>query len=437
MRHLLGLILWLLPVLWQPAAAQWGDTLPVVVMNDRSVTLQQSLYPEYYRSHSARADMRWVQRRDSALVEFWNTHADSILTLLVRYGGIPWVETAFDIYLVRWYPSVGEAEPLIIPLGGMKHGALTEAAPSGSRLQFNIIFQLARRLLAQTVRPEEGIYLTIADHPLMQPGPRRRDNLALLLAVVTAQHILGLDSTIAAYQSAFWERHLPGKPLFDKYLLGQWILSEDRTLADWIAAEPPGSEFVRVSRPPRRRRVTTGPPPAFIEGIPPRGQFGFTTRLNRQNRLVVSAIDPTRVAYANGLREGDIILAVNGRRVRNARDLIEQILTTYESGGATLTVIRRDLTTYVVMEPVPEVWPDTAADTLRDWSTTTYPTEVFRVAESVILAEELDPDAYERTVDDDGLTYQVRYTHPEVLGESILVILAREDLAVLQVIREP
>ena len=72
-----------------------------------------------------------------------------------------------------------------------------------------------------------------------------------------------------------------------------------------------------------------------------------------------------------------------------------------------------------------------------DWSTTTYPPEVFRVADSVILAEGLDPDAYERTVDDDGLTYQVRYTHPEVLGESILVILAREDLAVLQVIREP
>ncbi|RME27596.1 MAG: hypothetical protein D6800_04850, partial [Candidatus Zixiibacteriota bacterium] len=46
------------------ANAQYESTLPQVTINDRAVNLQRSLYPDYYHSHSARSDMRWVRRHD-------------------------------------------------------------------------------------------------------------------------------------------------------------------------------------------------------------------------------------------------------------------------------------------------------------------------------------------------------------------------------------
>jgi len=48
---------------------------------------------------------------------------------------------------------------------------------------------------------------------------------------------------------------------------------------------------------------------------------------------------------------------VNGRRVRTAKDLIERVFETYDETGATLTVIRNDITTYVVLQPIPELAP--------------------------------------------------------------------------------
>lgn len=339
--------------------AQEPAEIPRVSINDRSVSLQQSIYPEHYRSYSVAGDMRWVQKNDTTLLFFWEEWGDDILASLQRMGGIPWVEESFDIYLLRFYPVVGEAEPLIIPLGGIKHNALTEAAPAGVGMKFNLIFQLARRLLAQAERPEREIFLNITDHPLMRTGSRRRDNLALLLTVVIAQDIIGIDSTFDTYQSAFWRRHLPGLPIFEKYLLGEWILSETHTLAEWVTAEPQSSQFVRSSRPPRLlRRSVIQRPQQFIEGLPAKGLFGFSVKRNQSNRLVVSEIDPTRVGYASGLREEDIILAVDGRRVKNHRKLIELIYETFEMEGTTLTILRNDRTTYVVLQPLPDLLPD-------------------------------------------------------------------------------
>ena len=137
-----------------PAFAQYGyDTynpIPKVNINDRSATLQGSLFPDYYKDHSVRSDIRWVQRNDSALTEFWRSNGSLILETLSTLSGISWHEEAFDIYFLRYYTDVGEGDPVIIPLGGIKQGPLTEAAPDGGRMQLNLIYQLSKRMLAQT-----------------------------------------------------------------------------------------------------------------------------------------------------------------------------------------------------------------------------------------------------------------------------------------------
>ena len=117
--------------------------VPEVRFNDRAVMFQASLYPDFYRTHSVRRDMRWVREQDTALMNFWDTRGDSVLWLLTQYSGLDWVEDKFDLFVLRYYPSFGGADPLVIPIGAMRQGPLAIAAPEGSLQQFNVIYQLA------------------------------------------------------------------------------------------------------------------------------------------------------------------------------------------------------------------------------------------------------------------------------------------------------
>ncbi|MBU0984023.1 MAG: hypothetical protein KKA42_09145 [candidate division Zixibacteria bacterium] len=329
------------------------DNLPLLHWNRSAVSLQTSLYPEFYKSNSAARDLRWVRDNDSALTAFWDLKGDSTLLILSELAGIDWVEQNLTVYLLRYYPSVGESDPLVIPLGGMRQGALNEAAPAGSKLQFNLILQLAKRMLAQAEMSDDGFARALVNHPLMQPGRYRRDNLALLLALVTSQQIIGLDSTFDAYQSAFWKQRTPGRAIMEQYQLSEWILSAQRPLAQWVIDEPMGSRLVNATRPPRRSgATTTRQHRTFIEDLPLKGQLGVSLRVNEANRLVVDKIDLLRLAYACGLREGDAIRAVDGIRVRNHKDFVEKALAGLDRGGATVTVVRDDQTETLLLQPL-------------------------------------------------------------------------------------
>jgi hypothetical protein len=328
-------------------------SIPEVRINDAAVSLQSSLYPDLYRSRSAARDIRWVARNDSQIVAFWEQNGDTILHILTELSGIEWREQAFDIYLVRYFPSLGSAEPLIIPVGGMKGASLIEAAPSGNRFILDLIYQLAHRMLAQAARPGDSVRLSIADHPLMRPGPYRRDNLAMLLALATCTNIIGMDSTMDAYNSAFWVRHLTGRRIFEEYLLNKWVLTPERTLADWISAEPYWSKLVVATRPPRlRQRPEKVKNQVYIEGLPLKGQLGFSVKIDEANYLTVDTIDVYRLAYACGLRAGDRIHSVEGYRVRTHRELVERILEYLDTGGATLQVLRNDRLETVLIRPI-------------------------------------------------------------------------------------
>lgn len=326
-------------------------SIPRVTMRDNAVSLQASLYQDHYRTHSAIDDLRWVQRNDSAMIAFWNERGADILRRLSQNAGIAWVEREFDIYLVRFYQTAGEGDPLILPLGGTRVGGLTEAPAHGARLQFGLIYQLARRMLAQVDRPG-GAHLSIASHPLMQPGPYRRDNLAMLLALVTAEQVIGLDSTFDAYQSAYWKHRHPGREIFEEYLLKEWILTSDQPLSTWVAREPYGSRLVIATRPPRLPRPGDGVARQRVEGLPIKGRLGFSVSVDDRNRLVVDKLDPNRLAFLSGLQEGDIIRQVDGARVSSQKQLVQRILEGLNGIGATLSILRDSQPMTVVIRPV-------------------------------------------------------------------------------------
>jgi len=333
--------------------------IPQVSINDNSVSLQASLFPNIYRERPAEIDIRWVKEHDSALVTFWKTKGDSTLHILTELSGIEWYESEFDLYLVRQYPSIGSSDPLILPIGGVQRGPLVEVAADGNRLILNLVYQLARRILSQTEKVNDPAYAALAEHPLMRPTPYRRDIMAMLLAVATCQNLIGADSTNEAYRSAFWKKQMPGRTVFETYLLNKWILAPDHTLADWILSEPRKSQLVSVTRPPRRRSPVARGTQIYVEGLPLKGKLGFSVKTDQSNRIIVDKIDTYRLAFASGLREADRIRKVDGQTVRSHRDLIVKILDSFENGGSTLQIVRGgDYIEVVIQSMMLPLWED-------------------------------------------------------------------------------
>ena len=327
--------------------------IPTVHLNSGAVAFQTSLFPEFYKTNSVRRDLRWVDEHDSLLIDFWQREGANTLLLLTRLSGLDWVEDQFDLYLLRYYPSFGGSDPLVIPVGGKRRGVLALAAPEGAVQELNLIYQLAHRMLAQAERSNDPFYRAVATHPLMQPSPYRRDNMAMLLALVTAQQVMGLDSTFDAYQSAFWKDQTPGRTIFEQYLLSEWILTEERPLSQWIIEEPPGSKLVAATRTPRRSASTTTiHNRTYVEGLPLKGELGFSVRLGDNNRLTIDKIDPARLAFACGLREGDQIRSVDGKRLRSQKQMIEYMLDGLDAGGATLNITREGQSETILLQPM-------------------------------------------------------------------------------------
>jgi hypothetical protein len=321
---------------------KYRSFIPEVHINDRSVALQAAVYPDLYNTRSAEADMKWVAESDSIARVFWKQKGDTVLHILTELAGIEWREAEFDIYLVRHFPTVGSPDPAIVPMGGIGSRGLLEEIPKDNRFILNIAFQLARRLLAQAERSAEPKAVALTQHPLMRPTPLRRDNLAMLLALVCCQNMLGYDKANEALESDFWDRHFPSKVIFKNYLMNKWIITPEKTLAAKILAEPKNSDLVDATRPPRpiRPPSSDGQPITQIAGISPTGKLGFSIRYETGNALVIDTIDGYRLAYANGLRAGDQIKRVEGQMVRSFRDLVEKILNGLEKGGAEVEYLR-------------------------------------------------------------------------------------------------
>ncbi len=326
----------------------FSGQIPEVRLNHGAVELQRALYPDHYARFDARADIEWADDHDAALDEFVRVQGDTILHVLSELAGIAWSERVLDFYVVRYFPSLGSPDPLVVPVGGMRRGELIEAAPAGKALKLNVVYQLARRLLDQ---PVGGSVAGLANHALMRPGIYRRDNLALLLAITTARHVLGADSAQAAWQSAFWRNHFPGMEVFERYFAGKWELTPEKTLAQWVMAESPSSELVDATRPPQRNDRPDRPR-SFVEGLPLKGELGMAVSIHENGLLQVDKLDSDRAAYAAGLREGDLIRTVDGARVQSHKQLAERVLERYDKGGATLQIIRKGNAQTVVLRPV-------------------------------------------------------------------------------------
>ena len=340
MKRLITFIVVLFAAVPISAQTDWSaGRRPTVLFDSKNVELQTSLYPTYYRTEAATDDMRWVQAHAAEIDSFWQQSGDSVLTVLSHLAGVTWNEQVIEIALLRYYPTIGNSEPMILPIGGLRVGSLTEAIPPGLPTQLNLIYRLAHRLLLDASNAHSDAAFGLANHPLAQPGPYYRDLLAFHLAYSTAKAVLGPDSALAAYQDPFWKRNLPCRELYEQYLLGNWQLSEEKPLVGWLAKEPYDSRLMQAISPlvdmteTEARRQT-------VEGLPEKGLLGFSVKINDDNLLVVDRIDNSRLAHKAGLRTGDVITRVAGVRPRTHKELMELILNGLDRGSVSVQVSR-------------------------------------------------------------------------------------------------
>ena len=321
-------------------AAQTGSgRLPLVTFDSRNVELQTTLYPTYYRTEAATEDIRWVQAHTTEIDSFWLRSADSVLRTLELLAGVPWSGDDLEIVLLRYYPTIGNTEPMILPIGGLRVGSLTEAIPTGLPTKLNLIYLLANRLLLDAGRRSLDASFGLAKHPLAQSGPYFRDLLAFHLAYSAAKVLLGLDSAKAAYDDPFWQRNLPCRGLYEQYIQANWQLSEEKPLVSWLAKEPYDSRLLQAISPlvdmtdTEVRRQT-------VEGLPSKGILGFSVRINDNNQLVVEKLDKTRLASKAGLKTGDLINRVAGVRPKTHKELMEMILSGLDRGSVAMQISR-------------------------------------------------------------------------------------------------
>ncbi len=331
----------------------YSSEIPKLTINDRAYDLQQSLFPKMYKNRSLAKDIRWVQENDSALISFWEIQGDTILHVLTELSGIEWVEKELDLYLLRYYTEIGSSDPLILPLGGTNKERYIESAPDMQKLKLLLIYQLAKRMLLQADRPNDSIRLSISYHPLMRKTPYRFDNLGMLLALTTSYSIMGVDTTYDITQSAFWKNNFRGRKIFEKYFERDWILTPEKTLADYIASEPTRSRLVSVTRTPRIKKTDIYvEKKTFLEDLPLKGKFGFAVKLNDAGHPAVTEIDSYRLAYACGLRSDDVIRRIDGKLARNHRQIIEYLLEKFNDGGSVVEINRMGQPMEIIIQPL-------------------------------------------------------------------------------------
>lgn len=338
-----------------PISAQTTDLPDVEIITD-NFDFMTSLFPDDYdsRRQAVRACSTITPTADSLKI-FWEEQGDVVLYYLSYYAGINWVEPEFKIYLVKYYPDFANHNPVTIPLAGKKNGDRIIALPQGLSHYLTLFQQLAKRLLDQVSLPGSSNYY-IAGHPLLRKTPRRFDNMANLLALRTLSDFTNVDTLMAVFKSAHWKERELGQEVFFNYFWDKWHLSEDSTLASYIANEPYGSRLVALTRPPVTRPRESGWGDHQLQA-PPGGQLGFSVARDRSGFFKVVEIDSLKLAFVSGLRIDDYIRNVDGTAPRNIKALFTFILDKLPE-GAHVNIVRNDEPESVIIYP----WADLPDD---------------------------------------------------------------------------
>lgn len=325
--------------------AQTDSTLavPTIEVVTSTADIQSAIYPRYYLTHDPEVDIQWVKENSPPVQAFVALHSAEVLSRLSILSGFSWPEEDIELDLVRYFPTPGSSLPLILPLGAIRYADAMVNAPVGEEQTVNLIFQLAKRLLTSGA-PED-----VADHPLLKKDPYYLDNLAMLLTKNVATEILGNSLVDTTLNAPFWREFWKGRPIYERYLEGEWQISAMRPLLTYLRTEPYDSDLSRAARMASKPTTPSNRP--IPQGITPKGRLGLALLDEGGRQLTVSTIDETKLAYLSGLRKGDQLMSINGERPDTIRKAMELLLAKLENGGSIVSLRRDGVMKTLVIRP--------------------------------------------------------------------------------------
>jgi hypothetical protein len=279
-------------------------------------------------------DVRWVQGRADDLVDWWERQGTTFLTRAATYAGLSWPYADIEVYLVRVWPVISIEYPLVLALGAVASGGAEAELPDDEDLQVLLLaHQLTHYLLDDpTFLPERqrpGAY----NHPFMSEGDLEIEAMVNWVTYAVLEELWGQRRLESATEHELWRTYNPNHAYVTDELIPRWRLGPGRTLAQWLAANPRGSEIFRVHDAYARDRVqpeATPEPGQNLSGTP----YGIDLGSTFDGTVFVAFVDRASPADRAGVRQGDILLTIEGRPVtRDVAEAQRRLDATWEDDG--------------------------------------------------------------------------------------------------------
>lgn len=318
-----------------PARAQ-GTGAPVpAVMFRFDPTYQAVVAGGSEEGRDPEGDVRWAERRAKDLREFYESDGDRLLRLLSDYAGVPWPYEEIPLYVVRYFPTLSIQYPLTLAVGAIRQRGSRQDIPGGDFLILTFAHQITHYLLDPPPEALAADRPRALDHPLLEEGNYRREALVNLVAYRALEDLWGPERLRKAVDEPLWASYNPETALIDS-LQASWTLSRTRPLVSWLGQEGKEGRLVKLAE---RLESAAGRPQAEEaaagEGHAPAGLSGNEVGLDlgqtAEGRLFIAFLDPRSPADAAGLRQGDIVLTIEGRRFATITDAMRAVRDAWQA----------------------------------------------------------------------------------------------------------
>jgi predicted metalloprotease with PDZ domain len=136
-----------------------------------------------------------------------------------------------------------------------------------------------------------------------------------------------------ATEHELWRAYNPNHSYVTDELMPRWRLGPNRTLEEWLRTNPRGSEIFRIHDTYAIERVEPEPTPETGQNLSGT-DYGIDLGSTFDGELFVAFVDRASPADRAGVRQGDVLVTIEGRPV--GRDVVEaqrQLDATWQDDG--------------------------------------------------------------------------------------------------------